>query len=57
MTLSDIAHLLVVAAGLLIIVATIQTFRGKMFSSSLCCSVGLWLLVIAQVMHLAGVGK
>ena len=54
MTLSNIAHLLVVAAGFLMIVSTIQMFRDKRFSSSLCCSVGLWFLVIAQVIHLVG---
>lgn len=54
MTFSDIAHLLVVAAGLLMIVATIQTVRGKILSSSLCIMVGTIFVAIVEVIKLVG---
>lgn len=54
MTLSDILVLLVIAAFFLMFVAAIQTFRGKILSSSLCITGGTIFVAIVEIIELVG---
>lgn len=54
MTLLSILFSLVIAAFFLMVVATIQTFRGKILSSSLCIMVGTIFVAIVEVIKLVG---
>lgn len=54
MTLSYILVSLLIVAFFLMVVATIQTFRGKILSSSLCIMVGTIFVAIVEVIKLVG---
>lgn len=54
MILSYILFSLVIAAVFLMVVATIQTFRGKILSSALCIMVGTIFVAIVEVIKLVG---